>query len=106
MAWAVENSLDMDGFSDAWARGLAFEQHSRHGCRYHQLHENSINAASFVPDKSIDCVFVDGLHTYEGVASDILAWLPKLKRPGGSFVFNDVSSEHFLGVDRAVFFFC
>ena len=29
------------------------------------------------------------LHTYEGVAADLLAWLPKLRRPGGVVIFND-----------------
>jgi len=47
-------------------------------------------------------VFVDGLHTYSGVATDILAWAPKLKRPGGAMVFNDVGFAAFPGVSRAV----
>ena len=34
-------------------------------------------------------IFVDGLHTYAGVAADANAWLPKLRRPGGALVFND-----------------
>ena len=51
--------------------------------RYHQFRSDSVAAAKHFTDATVDCVFVDGLHTFSGVAADIAAWLPKIRRPGG-----------------------
>lgn len=42
----------------------------------------SIDIAKTVEDDSIDIVYIDATHTYEGVKSDILAWIPKVKSGG------------------------
>jgi len=42
----------------------------------------SVEAAKEVEDRSIDIVFIDGLHTYEGVKEDLEAWVPKIKIGG------------------------
>jgi hypothetical protein len=42
----------------------------------------SEEAALHFLDGSLDAVWVDGDHTYEGCRSDILAWFPKLKHGG------------------------
>lgn len=39
-------------------------------------------AAGTIPDGSLDFIFIDGDHTYEGCKKDILCWLPKLKGSG------------------------
>jgi len=39
-------------------------------------------AALHVPDRSLDCVFIDADHTYKGCKEDIQNWLPKLKHRG------------------------
>lgn len=46
------------------------------------LHAASAAGAAQVPDGSLDYVFIDADHSYEGCRDDIAAWLPKLK-PGG-----------------------
>ncbi len=51
-------------------------------------------------NESVDCVFIDGDHSYEGAKADINTWVPKVK-PGGSLLFDDYSG-HFPGVIRAV----
>lgn len=43
---------------------------------------DSVLAAEMVPDLSLDFVFIDADHSYNGVKSDIAAWLPNIK-PGG-----------------------
>jgi len=41
----------------------------------------SVKAAEVV-DEPLDVVYIDGDHRYEGVKSDILAWMPKIKEGG------------------------
>ncbi len=48
---------------------------------------------------SVDFLFIDGDHSYEGVTADILAWFPKLS-PGATVVFHDYGWAE--GVRRAV----
>ena len=79
-------------FAEAWGDSMKLNLQERHGCRYHLLRNTSVRGSRSVADQSVAAVFVDGLHTYEGVAADILAWLPKLQRPGGVMIFNDYDS--------------
>lgn len=56
---------------------------------------DSVEASKFVLDRSLDLVFIDGDHSYEGAKRDILAWKPKLKI-GGILAGHDycISSDH------------
>ncbi len=63
---------------------------------------DSVAAAAAVADASLDFVFVDADHSYEGVQGDIAAWLPKLK-PGGLLGGHDLDYRpREWGVRRAV----
>lgn len=42
----------------------------------------SVDAAKNYKDDSLDFVFVDGDHEYDGCKADIVAWLPKIKSGG------------------------
>ena len=47
-------------------------------------------------------VFLDGLHTYQGVLDDIQHFTPLVRAPGGILMFNDYQSRMFPGVTQAV----
>lgn len=53
------------------------------------IQEPSTTAAARFPDRSLDFVFLDGDHTFEGVAADLRAWGPKIK-PGGCLAGHDI----------------
>lgn len=48
----------------------------------------SVDVVAQFEDKSLDLIFVDGDHTYEGCYADLEAWYPKLKE-GGRFMGHD-----------------
>ena len=70
---------------------------AKFGLRYRLIHNTSSNAV--FANASIDCLFVDGLHTAEGVAADIKRFVPFLK-PNAPIIFNDYPL--FTGVVQAV----
>ena len=51
---------------------------------------------------TFDVAFIDGLHTYEGVKSDIALYKELVKPNGGMLIFNDYGSKAFPGVKKAV----
>lgn len=57
----------------------------------HILKMNSEDAALLIEDESLDFVFIDADHSYDGVWSDIEAWLPKI-RPGGLLSGHDYNN--------------
>jgi predicted O-methyltransferase YrrM len=65
------------------------------------LKGSSEEAVDTFADGSLDFVYIDGLHTYEGVKNDIELWLPKVKK-GGYIGGHDYGSKHHPGVKPAV----
>ena len=74
------------------------------GCRF-QLHKGLSTevVGDFLPN-SVDVVFIDGDHRYEGVVADIKAYA-NIVRPGGMLMFDDYN-VWFPGVRKAVDEFC
>lgn len=64
----------------------------------------SVRAAALTDDESLDLVFLDADHSYEGVQEDIRAWFPKVKRGGwiGGHDYNNQDPAFKFGVDDAV----
>lgn len=58
-------------------------------------------AAAKFDDASLDIVFIDDDHSFEGCRDAILAWRPKV-RAGGWLTGHDYSRERFPGVFKAV----
>lgn len=66
-----------------------------------KLKMTSEEAVESFKDNSLDFVYIDGLHTREGVQKDIKLWLPKVKK--GCFIGgHDYASKHHPGVKAAV----
>ena len=61
------------------------------------MRKDSVKASGDFADRSLDLIFIDGDHSFEGCFADLVAWYPKLK-PGGIFLGHDC--EH--GVRTAV----
>lgn len=55
-------------------------------------------AAEQFPDHTLDLVYVDGDHTFEGVTKDLAVWFPKVRK-GGVLCGDDIGWP---GVKRAV----
>lgn len=73
------------------------------GERAKVIRDWSQDAAQKVPDRSLDFVFIDAEHSYEGCRDDIKAWAPKVK-VGGWLMGHDYNNPDFpkWGVERAV----
>ena len=63
----------------------------------------SCDAVVSLKDDTYDFVYIDGLHTYEGVKEDIINYLPLVKK-GGVIGGHDYGTPHthLLGVTKAV----
>lgn len=70
----------------------------QHQDRAFILKEYTTEAARKFVDGSIDFVFIDADHGYEGCLRDIEHWAPKVK-PGGYIIGHDI---HFPTVEKAV----
>lgn len=46
------------------------------------IRKDSVTASKDFKDNSLDFVFIDADHTYEGCKADIVSWLPKVKEDG------------------------
>lgn len=60
----------------------------------------SLEARHLFQDKSLDFVYIDGMHDYSSVYCDICAWLPKVK--DGGLIGGHDFSDAFPDVPRAV----
>jgi predicted O-methyltransferase YrrM len=66
------------------------------------VRKTSTDAALSLPAEPIRLLFIDGLHTYEGVAADIRDWVPRVAA-GGIVVFDDyMNTDAGVGVKQAV----
>ena len=101
---SMVGTLNPQQAGQAWADALVLDQHRAEGpgCRYHLIKEFSSAAAPLLfkalGNHSVHFLFIDGLHTYQGVVNDITNFLP-LVAAGGVVIFNDYGGG-FTGVTR------
>ncbi len=70
------------------------------GHNVHKMKMDTLIASQHIGDKTLDIVYVDTEHTYDGIIKNAKVWIPKLKT-GGFFTGHDYS-EAWPGVIRAV----
>jgi len=63
-------------------RAEFYERASNYGDRCTILEMDSLEAAIHVPDESLDFIFIDGDHSYNGCRRDIIHWYQKIKNTG------------------------
>eukprot|EP01036_Dinobryon_divergens_P031859 gene31859-41342_t len=80
--------------------GAILRKMGRFGCRFKLHYGFSNDMKSHFTPSSIDCVFIDGDHSYQAVRDDITNYSPIVK-PGGYVIFDDYS-RYYEGVVRAV----
>ena len=59
-------------------------------------------AADILNEDKFDFIYIDGLHTYDGVKTDIINYLPKVKEGGVIGGHDYVNGGHLAGVYNAV----
>jgi hypothetical protein len=64
------------------AYDICFYLALKHGKRAQIIRSDSVAAAAGFEDGTVDLIFIDGDHSYDGVKRDILAWKKKVKRGG------------------------
>jgi len=77
-------------WQNVYKKAMSQTQFAHH--RREVIRERSVEAAKQVEDGSLDLVYIDANHSYEGCLSDIQAWLPKIK-PGGVLSGHDYNHD-------------
>jgi len=91
---AGENGHEWD--HDKYRKDLEQFCSARNNCTL--MVKSTREASNYIVDGSLDFVFIDADHSYEGVTNDLRWWVPKV-REGGLIIGHDIDWD---GVKRAV----
>jgi FkbM family methyltransferase len=90
---ASNHQNHIDAYSEAMSEIKGYED------RAFMLRMKGIYASELFEDNSLDFVYIDANHTYEGVKEDIKYWYPKVK-PGGLLLGHDYIPNDMYNDDR------
>lgn len=93
--------IGVDLFRKPHNRPIVMAIVARHSERATIYGMSTRNAARFIPNGSLDFVFIDAGHGYEAAREDIWRWGPKV-RPDGFLLGHDYDAAVHPGVVRAV----
>jgi len=100
--WAPwHGHLDMQRHEDDPSKFLAEARERLAGYDCEFIQARSCDWAASVPNHSLDFVYIDGDHTFDGTMLDLILWAPKVK-PGGILSGHEFKYYHFNGVIPAV----
>lgn len=99
MSGSKLSRLSQSRFNEAFS--MVSELAEKHSDRIFILREKSESASKKIFNDSLDLVFIDGDHSYQGVINDISLWMPKVK-VGGYISGHDYEDPRFPGVKQAV----
>jgi len=71
------------------------------GKRCELIKANSFEASLLIPDNSLDFLYIDADHSYEGTKTDINAWYPKV-RVGGVVAGHDYKNRAYCRVKKYI----
>lgn len=91
-----QNETMPDGLRDTFEE---FTENTRHLSSYITPLRGRSEAVAVSFDKTLDFIFFDGDHSYEGIKTDVDCWLPRLVS-GGIAVFHDSGWAE--GVQRVI----
>lgn len=91
-------NLTVYGIDTNISQFYSSEIQEKYGDRLIALKGMSHTLSEFIPDNSVDIIFIDGNHKYEFVRKDIQLYTPKLKK-GGLLTGHDID---YPGVNQAV----
>ena len=111
--WAAQDTTLYKDFSNVEQKqqderyGLVKGAMERDFAGRFEIHRDySLQAAAKFADESLDYIYIDARHDYKGVAEDLAAWYPKLRKgglcAGHDFVPDGDHKEGAFGVQRAV----
>lgn len=66
----------------------------------HKVKASSVEASKMFENYTFDMVYIDALHTYNGLISDLQAWFYKVKK--GGFIAGHDAFSKFPGVTQAI----
>jgi hypothetical protein len=97
--YLVDPYADYDGGQRTYGKkntNSFFEQMMRKmsGRNYELIKMKSQDACKYVPDGSLDYIYIDGNHKYDYVMMDLFNWIPKVRKGGilsGHDFFNQPS---------------
>jgi glycosyltransferase involved in cell wall biosynthesis len=107
--YGVDPYLHQDGYDDPMNMAqdefdclyqYVLKRMSVHGQRFKLLRMSSIDASQNI-DGLLDFIYIDAVHTYDGVKNDLSAWFKKI-RDGGVIGGHDYGHDNFPGVQKAI----
>ena len=107
--WAVQDAQiyreqqdTQERYDDHYAAVLAV---ATHDTRINLMRCYSTDAALRFGDEELDCVYIDGNHSYSAVLDDMNAWWPKVRLGGilgGHDFENNTENGNWIEVEKAV----
>jgi hypothetical protein len=79
----IKDKKEIDAYGKEFSILDEYKNNTKHITNYYNtIVSDSSKAASLFEDASVDVIFIDAGHTYDAVKSDIINWLPKIKKGG------------------------